>query len=56
MEEEPRVEAFRSLWVMSRTTTVFPVSGVPARLTDLLARSLVVVGVAGRLPRLKAFR
>jgi hypothetical protein len=27
-----------------------------SRLADLLARSLVVVGVAGRLPRLKAFR
>ncbi|HEX6454613.1 MAG TPA: hypothetical protein VF060_34770 [Trebonia sp.] len=41
---------------MSRTTCVFGVSVGSARLADLLACSLVVVGVTGRLLRLKAFR
>jgi hypothetical protein len=41
---------------MSRTTSVFRVSVVSACLSDLVVRSLGVIGVAGRLPRLKAFR
>jgi hypothetical protein len=41
---------------MSHTTAVFGVSAVSSRLADLLIRSLGIVGVVGRLPRLRVFR
>jgi hypothetical protein len=36
---------------MSRTTCVFLVSGVPARLADLALAAATAVGVSGRFPR-----
>jgi hypothetical protein len=45
-----------SRWVMSRTTAVFLVSGVLARLADQAARSMTVAGLAWRLPRLARSR
>jgi hypothetical protein len=38
-------------WVMSTTTHVSPVSGVPARLADPAKVSVSVAGVSRRLPR-----
>ena len=44
-------EALTYRWVMSTTTHVSPLSGIPARLTDQAKASLGVAGVSLRLRR-----